>query len=313
MWRPFDDLDGFNRALIQLEQDLLSVFRGSVPPVELAASDTLKRFLAFIDENPYQAFLLARIKSGHAMTPRHGINVLMMARAWAVTSHKLGNKLHNFSLAALFHDIGHWRPDHLVYVFGPFTHDEARKMRTHPEVDDPGLKALDPEVAEWIAQHHEQPDGKGYPRGITTPHPLAQILRIVDCFDGMTTPRRYRITGSYSNAMKIMNRWAGYKYNAGLFKSFREFLGDHPPGSFMRIKSGGAGITLPGPYPQITCLVFTNPDGDALEKPFIQKYSPDEVEEAPQWLELRIPDEWKTLRPDLMGLPRFYGTENLET
>ncbi len=312
MWRPLPDLDGFNRVLVQLEQVLLSVFRGSVPPGDLAASDVYRDFLAHIDENPYQAVLMARIKSGHAMTPRHGLNVLMMARAWALTSHKLGGKLADFSIAALLHDLGHWRPDHLVYVFGPFTHEEALKMRAHAAVDDEGLKALGSDVMTWIGQHHEQPDGKGYPNGISNPHVLSQLLRIVDCFDGITTPRRFRVTWSYRHAMKVMSRWAGYKYSAGLFQSFRQFMGDHPVGSFVRIKDGGAGITLPGAFPQVNCLVLTNKDGDPLESPQVEVFELDSLEEAPQWQELQIPDNWNTIRPDLLGLPRFYGTGELE-
>lgn len=131
MWQPKEDLSGFNRALVLFEQVFLSVLRGSRPLEELIASPLLQELWQYVDENPYQALLMTRIKSGHAMTPRHGINVMLAVRAWVRVCHKLGSRLDKLSLAALLHDLGHWRSGSLIYVFGPFTHDEARLMQEH--------------------------------------------------------------------------------------------------------------------------------------------------------------------------------------
>ena len=118
------------------------------------------------------------------MTPRHGVNSMLLARAWTLTGHQLGTRLDDFSFCALIHDLGHWRPDDLAYVFGAFTHEEARKLRLHTRTAPWFEDILDPEMVTWIENHHEQPDGRGYPLGRTDPPLLAQALRVVDCYEG---------------------------------------------------------------------------------------------------------------------------------
>ena len=307
MWLPAENLDPFNRLLVRLEQDLLAVLRGTARVEDLGSSPLLHDLFRLVDGNPHQAVLMTRIKSGHAMTPRHGINVMLLARAWAVSSHKIGNKLFDFSLAALLHDIGHWFPDDLVYVFGPFTHDEARSMREHVTLIKVGSELLTEEMRAWIRQHHEQPDGRGYPLGIDNPSLLSQVLRIADCFEGLTTPRRFRPPFTPHKAMTLLSRWAGYKFGAGLFRSFEEFMGRFPPGSFIRLEDGRAGVTLPGPAGTTECLVLADKDGDTFEEPVIATLSSTDIRaELQGYHGLRLPERWAGLRPDLMGLPRFY-------
>ena len=309
MWRPVKDLEPFNRALVCLEQEYLAVLRGKNSLEDLAASTPFTDVCSHIDENPYQAVCMSRIKSGHAMTPRHGINVLLISRAWVRIAHNLGERLEAFSLAALIHDLGHWRPDDLVYVFGPFTHHEAKAMQKHTDLA-AILDNADDDIIQWIKEHHEQPDGKGYPKGIKNPNPLSQLLRIIDCFDGLTTPRRFRLTHDYQDAMKLMNRWAGYKFSKGLFKSFKKFMGMRPPGSIIRLQNGQAAVTLPNTASKTHVLVLTNEDGDVIKSPKEQFVTEEEIKGgAPKWQELALPDPWRALRPDLMGLPRFYALE----
>jgi len=305
MWQPLEDLEDYNRLIVGLEQDLLAVFRESKPLSELLGSGSLAALFSFVDQNPYQAALMARIKSA-SMTPRHGINVALLARAWAVSRHKLGARIDAFSTAALFHDLGHWRPASHVYLYGNYTHAEHREMQAHVTLDEPDLMAIDPDIATWIGQHHEQPDGRGYPEGIHNPHVLAQVIRIVDCYEGLTTPRRFRPARSAYEAMRLMGRWAGIKFSEALYASFRSFLGVYPVGTFVRLNKG-SGIILPPDAHKIYCLVLTDGDGDSLEEPVITEIELDQiVKEGHQWQETRLPDNWNNLRPDLLGLPRSY-------
>ncbi len=305
MWRPDADIEPYNQDLLELEQALLAVYRRETAVSEIAASALLDRVFSRIDANPYQAVAMSRLKSSHAMTPRHGVNAMLIARAWAVSSHRLGDRLRDFSVAALLHDLGHWRPPELIYVFGPFTHDQMHLMQRHAELDSAEWPGLSAESLEWVQKHHEQPDGKGYPGAIRDPPMLAQALRIVDCFDGLTTPRSFRLLRSYPEALTLMSRWAGYKYDAGLFKSYAGFMGRYPVGSFLRLKSGEAGVALPGSWNRVDCLLLMNKDGDPLASPSIESLAMDQLSgEAPRWMETALPSEWENIRPDLLGLPR---------
>ena len=311
MWRPHEQIHQFNKVLVRLEQDLLAVYRGAAGLTKLVDSQVLADLNQLIDGDPRLAIQMARIKSGHAMTPRHAVNVLLMARAWARLAHRLGDRLNDFCRAALLHDLGHWRPASLVYVFGPFTHEEARKMRGHVQPNDEDLARLHPDIIRWIAQHHEQPDGKGYPGTTDKPEPLAQLLRVVDCHDGLCTPRRFRATTyTWAEAMTLMGRWAGFKFSRGIFKSFRQTMGNWPAGSFLRLEDGAVAVSLPPGDELGNVLMLTNSDGDALAEPAPGTLAPEAiVGEAARWQEVRLPEPWQALRPDLMGLPRFYPSE----
>ena len=72
---------------------------------------------------------------------------------------------------------------------------ELAEIRTHPEI---GAQILNgrglEDLREWVLAHHERPDGKGYPRGLTDAEiPLeAKILAVADAFEAMTADRVYR-------------------------------------------------------------------------------------------------------------------------
>ena len=45
-----------------------------------------------------------------------------------------------------------------------------------------------------VELHHERPDGRGYPHGLTADETplLARIVHVADAFDAMTSARAYR-------------------------------------------------------------------------------------------------------------------------
>lgn len=310
-WRPAKDLDPLNRLLVRLEQALLRLYRRESSLDQLLADDMLDALFVRIDGQPYQAALMSRIKSGHAMTPRHAINTLCLARTWAQHSHRLGEALHDFSLAALFHDLGHWRPDNLVYVFHYFTHEQARVCQKHPIAEAEEWQVLSARARRWIAQHHEQPDGKGYPAGLQQPEMLAQALRIVDVYDGLTTPRRFRPAYTPHRAMELMSRWAGFKFDRRLFRSFEHFWGRYPAGTLVHCKDGSLAVSLPpqGKQGLQHMVVLTNHEGDAIDEGAITPLTSATVDrEAFSWHDIQLPENWRSLRPDLMALPRYYPT-----
>ncbi|MFB6345434.1 MAG: HD-GYP domain-containing protein, partial [bacterium] len=41
-------------------------------------------------------------------------------------------------------------------------------------------------------QHHERPDGSGYPEGCTSIHQFARIVSVFDVYEALTAPRAYQ-------------------------------------------------------------------------------------------------------------------------
>ena len=69
------------------------------------------------------------------------------------------------------------------------TDEEKLVMRTHPEYASGILSRMDgwEAAAEMVAQHHEMPDGEGYPQSLKLKQICdgAKILAIVDAFEAV--------------------------------------------------------------------------------------------------------------------------------
>jgi putative nucleotidyltransferase with HDIG domain len=99
--------------------------------------------------------------------------------------------------AARVHDIGKIGTDDQVLLKrGPLDAHEQADMRRHAEIGAQLLARLPEfwEGASLVVAHHERPDGKGYPRGLTSLElPLeAQVVAVADAYDAMTNDRPYR-------------------------------------------------------------------------------------------------------------------------
>ena len=99
-------------------------------------------------------------------------------------------------LAGVLHDIGKIAvPDSILRKPGELSEDEYAQMRKHPEIGARILGGSDlADIRDWILAHHERPDGKGYPHGLTDGQiPLeAKILAVGDAYEAMTSDRVYR-------------------------------------------------------------------------------------------------------------------------
>jgi diguanylate cyclase (GGDEF)-like protein len=97
--------------------------------------------------------------------------------------------------AALVHDVGKvGLPERLVAGREVLTPAERELIAEHVEmavriVGD----VLAPEQVDWIRDHHERPDGRGYPRGLTEAEipQGASLLALADAWEAMRTGRPY--------------------------------------------------------------------------------------------------------------------------
>jgi diguanylate cyclase (GGDEF)-like protein/putative nucleotidyltransferase with HDIG domain len=146
-------------------------------------------------------------------------------------------------LAGVLHDIGKIGvADSIVNKPGPLTPGEWDEMQKHPEF---GARMLERaelwDIAEWILAHHERPDGKGYPLGLSGEAiPLeARIVAVADAYEAMTTDRVYRPSIGHTAARAELRRGAGEQFDA---RAVAAFLKAHEPNqdATWRIVSGRA-------------------------------------------------------------------------
>ena len=92
--------------------------------------------------------------------------------------------------AVYIHDIGMmFLPESVWLKVDPMTPDEKNILRTHPNFAAGILSRMDgwADATEMVAQHHEMPDGAGYPKGLPGQQICdgAKILAIVDAFEAV--------------------------------------------------------------------------------------------------------------------------------
>lgn len=99
--------------------------------------------------------------------------------------------------AVFMHDVGMmFLPEAVWLKAGKLSDEEKRQLREHPRLGAELLSRMPgwEEAAKMVAQHHEMPDGGGYPLGlkINDISPGAQVLAIVDAFEAVTLKQNQR-------------------------------------------------------------------------------------------------------------------------
>jgi len=120
--------------------------------------------------------------------------------------------------AGVLHDIGKITVELSILNKPTSLNDEEyNKIKAHPAV---GYRILEPidfedRVKQCVLQHHERPDGKGYPNGTVSENIIleAKILAAADAFDAMTTKRPYREPLSIPTALKEMEDCSGTQFD----------------------------------------------------------------------------------------------------
>lgn len=127
---------------------------------------------------------------------------------------------------ALLHDLGKMRISNDVLLKKSLlTYDEWSAIRSHTHAGAdlaaslPGLADLDP----ILRYHHENFDGTGYPdklEGDAIPY-LARIMKVLDVYCSMTSPRHYRQTvSSHDEAIDFLKTERGKHFDPEIVDVF---------------------------------------------------------------------------------------------
>ena len=154
-----------------------------------------------------------------------------VARYAAIMAHELGldaRDVERIRVAGLLHDIGKIGvPDSILNKPGKLSDEEYAEMQRHPEIGARilGSDVLD-DVRQWVLAHHERPDGRGYPYGLSGEQvPLqARILAVADAYEAMTADRVYRRALGPAAAREELLRCRGTQFDPDVVDVFLEIL-----------------------------------------------------------------------------------------
>lgn len=211
----------------------------------------IRRFTQLLTEDKEYILALTSIKDIGSYTFNHSVNVSILALAVGMELGLSRRDLVELGLAALFHDLGKIEiPGDILNKPDTLTNLEYEKIKQHPYISAERLLLLKemeevPVLAiRGILEHHIDFNGEGYPDlGKRKPGLFARIIRIVDTYDAMTTPRLYQTVKKPSDALKHIVEHKE-TYDPELVKIFLNTMGTYPPGTIVELEGGMKGVMI---------------------------------------------------------------------
>lgn len=132
--------------------------------------------------------------------------------------------------AVMLHDLGMvFLPEALINKNQKYNSLEEKQLRMHVHWGYEWLRRIPnwEEAAIMVAQHHERPDGQGYPAGLTADqiHDGAQVIAISDTFYSITNQRSDRTyKKSLMRAITEINAYKDVQFKGAIVDGFNELI-----------------------------------------------------------------------------------------
>ncbi len=178
----------------RLYDDLRTIYR-----------DTVRAFAAAIDCKD-------KYTQGHSERVGKYSEIIAREMGWN------DDEVEGIAVAGYLHDIGKLVVDREI-INAPYRIDakQSSELNRHPAA---GYEILAPinhpyaDIPLMARYHHERPDGRGYPEGLTDEQiPIgAKIVSLADSFDAMTTDRPYRRRRAFNEVVEDIRSNTGKQF-----------------------------------------------------------------------------------------------------
>ncbi len=199
------------------------------------ALDT-EKCLPLVDEiatsvwrNPGAIVSLARLKTHDDYTYLHSMAVCALMVSLGRQLGMDEDSAREVGLAGMLHDMGKAAmPLEVLNKPGKLTDAEYAIMKTHPQHGYDMLlegKGVGEIALDVTLHHHERPDGRGYPHGLTG-EALTRVARmgaVCDVYDAITSNRPYKSGWDPAESIAKMASWAG-QFDTEIFQAFVKSL-----------------------------------------------------------------------------------------
>jgi len=190
--------DGFDSAARQLIQSVTGFRPKSMPAqIRTQKSAAISRVQDHIAEQ--LSFFRTLAQQYESRSPHFKGRTGRILHLALETNKMAGNPVDPIQLeAAIYmHDIGMmFLPESVWLKIGRLNEDDVKILHAHPGYGAGLLKRMPgwQAAAEMVMQHHEMPDGGGYPYSLTHDKicPGAKILAIIDAFEAVTLKHSHR-------------------------------------------------------------------------------------------------------------------------
>ena len=215
----------------------------------IAAQRAVAHCVQSILQSPDAMLWLTKLKAKDEYTAQHSLNVCILSIVLGRYINMPDKELNLLGLCGMMHDVGKLLiPSEILKKTTPLTDEENRTLKTHTRLGYNLLKAtnINSTVALVALTHHEQIDGKGYPRRLTE-HNISHFTKIVaitNAYDGMTADRFNQHSKTHLEATRILTNLSGTHFDPTLVLKFIECIGVYPPGSLVEMTNGSVALVL---------------------------------------------------------------------
>jgi HD-GYP domain-containing protein (c-di-GMP phosphodiesterase class II) len=185
-----------------LYEDLKAIYR-----------DTVRAFAAAIDCKD-------KYTQGHSERVGKYSEIIAREMGWSE------EEIEGIAVAGYLHDIGKLIVDREI-INAPYKIDakQSSELNRHPAAGYEILRPINHPFADiplMARYHHERPDGRGYPDGLTDEQiPIgAKIVSLADSFDAMTTDRPYRRRRAFDEVVEDFRRNTGKQFSPDVVAAF---------------------------------------------------------------------------------------------
>ncbi len=254
--------------ITQLEQGEL----GSVSRLQRC----IHEFIDAMGDETNNILGLASIRSKEDYLSYHSVNVallsLLVGRELGLNKHKLSD----LGASALLHDIGKVQiSEDILDKKVPLSEEDwaqLRKSNTYSLMQLIRLKGFNESALRRMLVAYEHT--LAFEQGSSSRRPtlLSRIVSIAHCFDAMTTAQSYRDALLPHEAIKILAKDEGSKFDPSVFRVFVSVVTPYPPGTVVLLTSKevavvvNSGKSRPHPkMPKVRCIYDAN--GTKLQQP----------------------------------------------
>ncbi len=254
----------FRKSLVFRVKTLLSTLSKTGRLVSPLLQDILHELYRRYETTPLPDFLDLSYRSRtKRYVSRHCLNVAKLSLFLAKALGMPKEEVEQVTVCGLLHDVGMMKVKHDVFTkHAALDAGEWEQVKGHPIEGSLLLTkevVLRDVVARVAQEHHERPDGSGYPHGKKKEdtHVYARLINVVDTYGAMVSPRAHRLPYLPHHAMKIvMDDGAKGMLDWDIVHAFVKAMSVYPVGSYLKLEGG-----------EIARVVRASPD--IPEKPVI--------------------------------------------
>lgn len=236
-----------NTFKVRLHRLLRCVLEGSAKPSEIQAlADDIARLSDADGDAAIAATFLDRDEPSYATGHSLGTATLC-----ALAAQRIGwdeARRRSVVCAALTMNLGMLDvQQRLQRQATELTPPQREQLHSHPEAACAALEKIGVDDAAWLTavrQHHERPDGHGYPAALAAPTEEANLIRLADAIGARVFPRADRRPLPAGQVVRALYVEEGQGPAAPLVGALVKLLGLYPPGCFVRLANNETGVVF---------------------------------------------------------------------